>query len=303
MTPTPMSPLPPLPPQSSPRSTGSPLLPGASLSSGASLSPEASLLQVRGITWYSPAPAKARAVAFPILERVTFDVRPGDFVAVVGRNGAGKSTLLDLIAGLRAPAAGEIILDGRPIDAWPAAERARTIGHLPQLMLADVPFTAEQLVLMGRYPYADRWSESADDEARVVEAMTRCACLEFRHRRLSTLSGGERQRVLLAACLAQQPRLLLLDEPATYLDIDQQLHCFTLLREETSRGAACLAVTHDLNLALTFCTRLLILADRTIAHDIPVAAALDHPEWLSLFSPRLTVTRTAIGQPWISFAR
>ena len=123
--------------------------------------------------------------------------------------------------------------------------------------------------------------------------MTRCACLEFRHRRLSTLSGGERQRVLLAACLAQQPRLLLLDEPATYLDIDQQLHCFTLLREEASRGAACLAVTHDLNLALTFCTRLLILADRTIAHDVPVAAALDHPEWLSLFSPRLTVTRTS----------
>jgi ABC-type cobalamin/Fe3+-siderophores transport system ATPase subunit len=158
-------------------------------------------------------------------------------------------------------------------------------------------------VLMGRYPYADQWSESPDDEACVVDAMTRCACLEFRHRRLSTLSGGERQRVLLAACFAQQPRLLLLDEPATYLDIDQQLHCFTLLREETSRGAACLAVTHDLNLALTFCTRLLILADRTIAHDIPAAVALDHPEWLTLFSPRLAVSRTAAGHPWISFAR
>ena len=263
----------------------------------------APILRVRGLTWYSPAPAKARALALPILERVTFDVRPGELVAVVGRNGAGKSTLLDLIAGLRAPAAGEIILDDRPLHTWPAAERARTIGHLPQLVLADVPFTAEQLVLMGRYPYADRWSESAEDDARVTEAMTRCACLEFRDRRLATLSGGERQRVLLAACLAQQPRLLLLDEPATYLDIDQQLHCFTLLREETARGAACLAVTHDLNLALTFCTRLLILADRTIAHDISVAAALDRPGWLSLFSPRLSVSRTATGQPWVSFSR
>jgi len=261
------------------------------------------LLRVCGLTWYSPAPQKARALAFPILERVTFDVRPGEFVAVIGRNGAGKSTLLDLIAGLRPPAAGEIILDARPLSAWPAAERARTIGHLPQLVLVNVPFTAEQLVLMGRYPHADRWSESADDEARVVEAMTRCACLEFRHRRLSTLSGGERQRVLLAACLAQQPRLLLLDEPATYLDIDQQIRCFTLLREEAARGAACLAVTHDLNLALTFCTRLLILADRTIAHDISAEGALDHPDWLSLFSPRLTVSRTATGAPWISFAR
>jgi ABC-type cobalamin/Fe3+-siderophores transport system ATPase subunit len=287
----------------------------------------APLLRARGLTWYSlqsglrplrqadsprrrlsaransPAPPNARAVAFPIIERVTFDVRPGEFVAIVGRNGAGKSTLLDLIAGLRAPAAGEIMLDDRPLSEWPAAERARTVGHLPQLVPGDVPFTAEQLVLMGRYPYADRWSESPEDEARVVDAMTRCACLEFRHRRLSTLSGGERQRVLLAACLAQQPRLLLLDEPATYLDIDQQLHCFTLLREETSRGAACLAVTHDLNLALTFCTRLLILADRTIAHDIPVASALDRPEWLALFSPRLAVSRTASGDPWISFAR
>lgn len=261
------------------------------------------LLRARDLAWYSPAPPKTRALAQPILERVTFDVRPGEFVAVMGRNGAGKSTLLDLIAALRKPAAGEITLDDRPLSAWPAAERARTIGHLPQLVPGDVPFTAEQLVLMGRYPHADRWSESPADEARVVEAMTRCACLEFRHRRLSTLSGGERQRVLLAACLAQQPRLLLFDEPATYLDIDQQLHCFTLLRDETSRGAACLAVTHDLNLALTFCTRLLILADRTIAHDLPVASALDHPEWLSLFSPRLTVNRTPSGDPWITFTR
>jgi iron complex transport system ATP-binding protein len=261
------------------------------------------LVDVRDLNWYAPAPGRERVAALPILERVTFDVRPGELVAVIGRNGAGKSTLLDLIAGLRAPAAGEITLDDRPLGAWPAAERARTIGHLPQLVLAEVPFTAEQLVLMGRYPYADRWVESAEDEARVTEAMTRCACLEFRHRRLSTLSGGERQRVLLAACLAQQPRLLLLDEPATYLDIDQQLHCFTLLREETSRGGACLAVTHDLNLALTFATRLLILADRTIARDISVAAALERPEWLSIFSPRLSMTHTATGHPWVSFAR
>src|SRR5262245_48064560 len=262
----------------------------------------ASLLRARGLTWYPPA-LPGRAPVLPILEGVTFDVSPGEFVAIIGRNGAGKSTLLDLIAGLRKPAAGDIVLDEHPRSAWPAAERARTIGHLPQLVPGDVPFTAEQLVLMGRYPYADRWSESPDDEARVVEAMTRCACLEFRQRRLSTLSGGERQRVLLAACLAQQPRLLLLDEPATYLDIDQQLHCFMLLREEAARGAACLAVTHDLNLALAFCSRLLILADRTIAHDISTAAALDHPEWLGLFSPHLAVSRTAAGAPWISFAR
>ena len=94
--------------------------------------------------------------------------------------------------------------------------------------------------------------------------MERCGCLEFAGRPLATLSGGERQRVFLAACLAQQARLLLLDEPATYLDVDQQLTCFSVLREEADRGVACVAVTHDLNLALTFCTRLIVLAGRRV---------------------------------------
>ena len=127
---------------------------------------------------------------------------------------------------------------------------------------------AEALVLMGRYPHAGRWFESDEDREVAHEAMRRCGCLEFRRRPLGTLSGGERQRVFLAACLAQRPRVLLLDEPATFLDVDQQLECFSVLRDEADRGAACLAVTHDVNLALTFCTRLIVLADRGIARDL-----------------------------------
>jgi iron complex transport system ATP-binding protein len=132
--------------------------------------------------------------------------------------------------------------------------------------------------------------------------MMRCGCFQFRQRRLSTLSGGERQRVLLAACLAQEPQLLLLDEPATFLDIEQQLQCFSMLREEADSGAACIAVTHDINLALTFCTRLLVLAEKTLATDVSIEAALQNPAWLSLFSPRLEVTRTPAGRPWVSYA-
>ena len=133
--------------------------------------------------------------------------------------------------------------------------------------------------------------------------MQRCGCLEFRDRRLATLSGGERQRVLLAACLAQQPRLLLLDEPATFLDVDQQLQCFELLREEVDRGAACIAVTHDINLALTFCTRLLVLGGAA-AGDATCRCerAMEAPEWLRLFSPRLDVMRTPAGRPWVWYA-
>ncbi|HEY5616663.1 MAG TPA: ABC transporter ATP-binding protein [Vicinamibacterales bacterium] len=234
-----------------------------------------------------------------VLEHVNFDVGPGEFVALMGRNGAGKSTLLDLIAGVRQPSEGAIILDGRPLTAWPAGELARMIGHLPQMVRTDIPFSAEQLVLMGRYPYAVGWEESAADDQIVEQVMERCGCLALRDRRAATLSGGERQRVLLAACLAQQPRLLLLDEPATFLDVDHQLQCFGMLRKEAEHGAACISVTHDINLALTFCTRLVVLAENTVARDLSVEAASASPEWLRLFSPRLDVMRTPEGRPWV----
>jgi iron complex transport system ATP-binding protein len=194
---------------------------------------------------------------------------------------------------------GLVLLEGRAINEWTSVEMARTIGHLPQIVRGDLAFSAEQLVLMGRYPFADGWFESASDEDAVTEAMLRCDCLHLRRRSVATLSGGERQRVLVAACLAQQPKLLLLDEPATFLDVDQQLHCFQVLREETDRGMACLAVTHDLNLALTFCTRVLVLADKGVARDVAARDALDDPEWLRLFSSRLEATTTPSGRPWV----
>jgi iron complex transport system ATP-binding protein len=237
-----------------------------------------------------------------ILSEVSLDVAAGELVALMGRNGAGKSTLLDLVAGLQRPTAGEIVLDGRALERWPAVERARRLSHLPQVVRTDVSFTSEQLVLMGRYPHADGWFESAADREAVDEAMARCGCEPFRRRRLSTLSGGERQRVLLAACLAQRPRLLLLDEPATFLDVDQQLQCFSLLRDEARRGAACVAVTHDVNLALTFCSRVILLADGGVSIDLPRADALERPEWLHALSPRLTLSATPAGQPWVWYA-
>ena len=237
-----------------------------------------------------------------ILRNVSFAVAPGEFVALMGRNGAGKSTLLDLVAGLRAPDEGTIRLGGRPLQEWPARDLARTIGHLPQIVRADVPFSAEQLVLMGRYPHSAAWSESSADRRASERAMVRCGCLEFRGRRVSSLSGGERQRVLLAACLAQEPHLLLLDEPATFLDIEQQLLCFSMLRQEATRGAACIAVTHDINLALTFCTRLIVIAEKTVAAEVAVDGAIDNPAWLRLFSTRLEVARTSTGRQWVCYA-
>lgn len=251
------------------------------------------LLCVRGAGW--------RAREISIVEDITFDVSAGELVAIMGKNGAGKSTLLDLIAGLRRPSAGTVELSGRPLESWHSAERARMVGHLPQSVPSELPFTVEQVVLMGRYPYADRWFESDADREAVATAMSRCQCAEFAERRVSTLSGGERQRVLLAACLAQDPKLLLLDEPGAFLDIEQQLYCYSLLRDEAARGTTCLTVTHDLNLALAFCTRLIILAGGAIAYDLTVEDARARADWLALFSSRLRSTTTADGRPWICY--
>jgi len=251
------------------------------------------VLDVQDVDW--------RVAAAPILDRIRFTVTPGEFVALMGKNGAGKSTLLDLVAGVRLPLAGGILLQGRRLHEWSATERAQLIGHLPQAVRSELPFTVEQLILMGRYPWADRWFESDADRAAVEHAMVTWDCLKFRERRVSTLSGGERQRVLLAACLAQAPRLLLLDEPATFLDVDQQLQCFSLLREEARKGTACVAVTHDVNLALTFCSRIVVIADHTIAYNAATSQAGERPEWLDLFSSRLQLTTTPSGQPWVCY--
>jgi iron complex transport system ATP-binding protein len=238
-----------------------------------------------------------------ILSGVTFDVRSGDVAVLMGRNGAGKSTLLDIVAGLKDSTGGAVRLDERALKAWDPRARARLVAHLPQTVRPDLPFLAGELVLMGRYPHTDRWFEGDEDRAAVERAMRRTDSWDLRDRLLSTLSGGERQRVLLAACFAQQPELLLLDEPSTHLDVDQQLHCFALLREESARGAACLAVTHDLNLGLAFGTRLIVLADGKVALDAPVdEAIIRSTEWLSLFSSRLTLSTTATGRPWVSYS-
>lgn len=251
------------------------------------------MLSVRNAGW--------RVGSTPIIEGVTFAAEPGEFIALMGRNGAGKSTLMDLVAGLRAPAEGSIVLDNRPLRQWTARDRARAIAHLPQAVHVHGPLLVEQLVMMGRYPHADRWFESDDDRQAVDAAMAECGCIEFRDRRVTTLSGGERQRVFLAACLAQQPRMMLLDEPAAFLDIDQQLNCFELLHRQAAAGVLCMAVSHDLNLALEFCSRLIVLSGRTIVCDLPVADAAVRTDWLPYFSERLERVVTSGGRARICY--
>ena len=234
-----------------------------------------------------------------VLDSVSFLAEAGEFLALLGINGSGKSTLLDIISGFRKPETGTVSIEGRFQAEWSRREIAQRVSHLPQAIHADLPFTAEQLVGMGRYPHTDRWFESEEDHRHIRTAMERTSCWPQRHRAFGSLSGGERQRVLVATCLAQNAAALLLDEPSTFLDIEQQLHCFSVLRDEARAGKLCIAATHDLNLALTYCTRLLVLADGVIAYDIQTMDAHKNKEWLGLFSKRLEMGTTPSGASWV----
>lgn len=198
---------------------------------------------------------------------VTMHIAPGQCWGIVGPNGAGKSTLLRLLAGIVAPKAGVISLDGVPLKETDDRTRARRISFLPQNPTREIGLTARQVVLMGRYPHRPfGLFESAEDFAIADASLTATETTEFAERSLATLSGGEAQRVHVAAALAQRPAVLMLDEPTSALDLYHQLAIFSMVRRLVdSDGLACVIVTHDLNLAARYCTRVILLDSGKVA--------------------------------------
>jgi len=200
------------------------------------------------------------------LHDASFQLPQNGLITIAGPNGAGKSTLLGILAGLRSPYLGSCTYDGREVRQWPRRDFARSVAFLPQSVRLEFQFTAEEVVLMGRTPYASGWFQTPEDRAAAEDAMATTDTLAFRARDFRTLSGGERQRVILASALTQRPRVLLLDEPATHLDLRHQLSLYRLLRE-LAKTLLVVAVTHDLNIALQFSDRVMLLADGRIAGD------------------------------------
>jgi iron complex transport system ATP-binding protein len=216
---------------------------------------------------------RASALGFAYgLHDATFELPSSGFVTIAGPNGAGKSTLLGILAGLRHPYRGECQYHGVEIRRWRRHEFARKVAFLPQSVKLEFPFTSEQVVFMGRAPYADGWFESKEDHAAVARAMATTDTLAFAARDFRSLSGGEKQRVVLASALAQEPETLLLDEPTTFLDLKHQLAMYRLLAALAKRMLI-VAVTHDLNLALRFSDRAIVMEDgRIAAQGSPVEA-------------------------------
>lgn len=207
------------------------------------------------------------------LRGVSFDLPSTGFVTIAGPNGAGKSTLLGILAGLQHRYVGNCTYQGVEIRQWRRRDLARKLAFLPQAVKLEFPFTAEQVVLMGRAPYAGGWFETPEDHAAVNRAMEITDAKIFAARDFRSLSGGEKQRVILASALAQEPETLLLDEPTTFLDLKHQLGMYNLLRT-LSKTMLVVAVTHDLNLALRFSDHVLVMEDGRIAQSGAPAAAL-----------------------------
>lgn len=195
----------------------------------------------------------------PILKEVSFEVEDGQFVGIVGPNGSGKTTLLRAISGLLEITQGSIMISNRRIEHFERRELARKVAFVPQLMEPVEGFNVEEMVMLGRTPYFERFSfESPDDHEAVKWAIEELKVEDLADRPVSELSGGEFQRVAIARALAQEPKLLLLDEPISHLDIRYQVKICKLLRKLRSHRSI-LATFHDLNVASRFCSRLILL--------------------------------------------
>ena len=220
------------------------------------------LLEIRGLRFAYPAGP-------PVLQGVDLDLRQGERVALVGPNGCGKSTLIGLASHvLRAPE-GAIRLQGRPLGAVTRRQFARQVGVLPQAVPASVPFCVEDVVRMGRFAHRGLFGAfTATDEQAVAKALEQTETEALRAAPIAKLSGGERQRVFLAKALAQQPQLLLLDEPTGSLDLHYQVQILSLIRDlHAAADFSVLAVMHDLNLASLFFERILVLHGGAIVAD------------------------------------
>jgi iron complex transport system ATP-binding protein len=225
-----------------------------------------------------------------VLRGVAIDVVAGEVVGLIGPNGAGKSTFLRAATGLVSLAGGAVEVDDRPLQHVSRRELARVVAVVQQIPEAPAAMHVEELVLLGRNPHLGLLGrESERDYAAARSAMRRAGCEEFADRTLGTLSGGQRRRAFIARALAQEPRLLLLDEPTANLDAQAQCEIFELLRALAADGVGVLVVVHDLTMAAAYCDRLVLLADGVVVASGVPAEVVTTDAVLSVYGDRVTV--------------
>jgi iron complex transport system ATP-binding protein len=239
-----------------------------------------------------------RLGANQVLRDVSLEVKPGEVVGLLGRNGAGKTTLLRAISRTLEPDSGEVRLDGRPLGSLTRRELARAIAVVPQESNIPFPFTAGELVLMGRAPHQSLLGlESSADLSLARGAMTRMGIAALADRPVFELSGGERQLVIFARALAQDAEILLLDEPTAFLDLRHRIEVLRVVRELAAAGRASLVVSHDLGLAARACDRLVLLSDGVVAAAGAAAEVLTREHLDEAFGISAQVLIAPDGEP------
>lgn len=228
----------------------------------------------------------------PLIDRLSFRAGNGEYISVLGKNGSGKSTLVGLITGQLKPDSGEILYKGKDIGKMKKREKACEIAVIYQNTGCRFPFQCYQIVAMGLYPHQSRFSNLSKDDASLIKnVMEATDTLRFAEKTLDEISGGEAQRVFLARALAQQPRLLLLDEAMSGLDIAARLKMAQLLKEGTKSGhMSVIAVHHDLSLAFSLSDRILAMKDGKLTADGTPSELLSESFFLENFGVRSKIT-------------
>lgn len=221
-----------------------------------------------------------RLGAREVLRGLSLELVPGEMLALAGANGAGKTTLLRVASGVLDADRGEVRVLGDPLSALSPRDLARRLGVVPQDVGVPFPFRAGEVVLMGRSPHARRVGLDADEDVEIARAaMQKLGILELADRSMLELSGGERQLVVAARAFAQQPRVLLLDEPTAHLDLRRRLEVLAQVRDFVAAGGSALVVSHDLELAARVCDRLALLVGGVVVAVGPPAEVMQ-PRWL-----------------------
>lgn len=253
-------------------------------------------LSVRGVS--------VQLGAQTILDAVDLTAAPGMVTGLIGPNGAGKSTLLHAILGLAPIESGTVSFGGTDLLAMPRRSRAQFAAFVEQSADTDARLTTREVVLLGRIPFQTVWqvSPSAEDMGLAEAALAAVDMLAFADRLYHTLSGGEQQRVQIARALAQQPRLLLLDEPTSHLDVHAQLATLALLHQRARAGGTILLALHDLNLAAGFCDALILLHDGRQVAAGPPEQVLTPALLRAVYGVDVTVLRhPRNGRPLIAY--
>jgi len=258
-----------------------------------------------------PALLSARELAFAyhggegareVFAGVSLDLAAGELVALAGPNGAGKTTLLKVLSGVLPPRSGEVRLDGRPLETFSPKEIARQMAFVGQELAADFSFTVEELVLLGRSPHLGTLAVETQRDFEIArEAMRSTGVEALADRAIDEISGGERQRAFLAMALAQEPRVLLLDEPASHLDLAHEVAFFDLLAKLVAgTQLAVLVAGHDLNIAADYASRLAVLGGGRLVADGPPEDVLTEDLLVKHWGARaMVVPSPATGRPHV----